>query len=127
MGYEEGALNNFKKHISADSENLEEPNTIIPIGTDGMTYKYELGSSTLPDGLEEDIKKETSLLRDKDLNHTTNGKEAYINKCKEILSIINSIVSKEVRMLVSSFFFSSMGMCRRHSLEPCYPHMKYVT
>ena len=95
LGYEEGALNNFKKHISADSENLEEPNTIIPIGTDGMTYKYELGSSTLPDGLEEDIKKETSLLRDKDLNHTTNGKEAYINKCKEILSIINCIASKE--------------------------------
>ena len=34
-------------------------------------------------------------MRDKDLNHTTNGKEAYINKCKEILSIINSIASKE--------------------------------
>ena len=95
LGYEEGALNNFKKHISEDLENLDEPNTIIPIGTDGMTYKYELGSSTLPDGLEEDINKETSLLRDKDLNHTTKGKEAYINKCKEILSIINITVSKE--------------------------------
>ena len=96
LEYPEGVLTDFKIFISDDKDNLDNPNNIIPIGADGMTYKYELGSSVLPSGLEEDINKDTSQILEKEGNETTTkGKGDYINKCREMLSIIGIVVSKE--------------------------------